>query len=191
MKPCTYEREAAVRRSSSVSATAAAQTSILYRPASTHIDHLKDRIAEIHFLPTDVRSMSFNEDGKSGGRWTAEEHENFLIGLSKYGREWKKIQSLISTRTPAQIRSHAQKHFLKMNKEEERNASSSINSHKRKQDMINVLSAFESTINFLKIKREKISGGNSSPMTLSDDSSQREDELVAAEVLMKMSFECH
>ena len=135
--------------------------------------------------------MSFNEDVKSGGRWTAEEHENFLIGLSKYGREWKKIQSLISTRTPAQIRSHAQKHFLKMNKEEERNASSAMTSHKRKQDMMNVLSAFESTLSYLKIKREKLSGGSSGSLSLSEDSIQREDELIAAEVLMKMSFECH
>ena len=24
------------------------------------------------------------------GRWTKEEHDNFLIGLKMYGKEWKK-----------------------------------------------------------------------------------------------------
>jgi SHAQKYF class myb-like DNA-binding protein len=136
--------------------------------------------------------MSGSEDNKSGGRWTAEEHENFLIGLSKYGREWKKIQSLIATRTPAQIRSHAQKHFLKLNKDEDRQEAGVLTHNKRKQDMMSVLNAFENTLSYLKLKRERHCSGASSPMTLSeDDSVQRRDELIAAEVLMKMSFECH
>ena len=51
--------------------------------------------------------------GINGGRWTKQEHENFLIGLQMYGREWKKVASKIKTRTSAQIRSHAQKYFAK------------------------------------------------------------------------------
>jgi len=55
----------------------------------------------------------------SSGRWSQEEHEQFLEGLKVYGREWKKVAQRIPTRTSAQIRSHAQKYFAKLAKEEE------------------------------------------------------------------------
>ena len=55
----------------------------------------------------------------SSGRWTREEHEQFLEGLKVYGREWKKVAQRIPTRTSAQIRSHAQKYFAKLAREEQ------------------------------------------------------------------------
>jgi SHAQKYF class myb-like DNA-binding protein len=51
------------------------------------------------------------------GRWRKEEHDLFLKGLELYGRDWKKIESLVGTRTGPQIRSHAQKYFNKVSKE--------------------------------------------------------------------------
>ena len=45
------------------------------------------------------------------GRWRKDEHELFLKGLQLYGRDWKKIEVLVGTRTGPQIRSHAQKIF--------------------------------------------------------------------------------
>jgi SHAQKYF class myb-like DNA-binding protein len=53
------------------------------------------------------------------GRWTSEEHERFLEGNSfttslairLYGKNWIKVETYVGTRTRAQIRSHAQKHF--------------------------------------------------------------------------------
>eukprot|EP00831_Metopus_contortus_P003009 TRINITY_DN11122_c0_g2_i6.p1 TRINITY_DN11122_c0_g2~~TRINITY_DN11122_c0_g2_i6.p1 ORF type:complete len:264 (+),score=29.34 TRINITY_DN11122_c0_g2_i6:168-959(+) len=48
------------------------------------------------------------------GRWTAEEHKKFLVCLRQYGRCWKKIQTIIGTRTATQVRSHAQKYFAKL-----------------------------------------------------------------------------
>ncbi len=50
------------------------------------------------------------------GRWTQEEHSLFVEGLRLYGREWKKIGAMITTRTVTQIRTHAQKHFAKESK---------------------------------------------------------------------------
>lgn len=50
------------------------------------------------------------------GRWTKEEHDLFLEGISRYGKEWKKIASLISTRTVVQVRTHAQKYFQRLSK---------------------------------------------------------------------------
>ena len=55
----------------------------------------------------------------STGRWTDAEHEAFLRGLQLYGREWKKVASHIPTRTSAQVRSHAQKHFVKLQRDED------------------------------------------------------------------------
>ena len=48
------------------------------------------------------------------GRWKFKEHMLFLEGLDKYSANWKKICPLIKTRTPNQVRSHAQKFFLKL-----------------------------------------------------------------------------
>ena len=50
------------------------------------------------------------------GRWTNEEHRLFLKGLELHGKGWKKIASLIKSRTVVQIRTHAQKYFLKVSK---------------------------------------------------------------------------
>ena len=50
------------------------------------------------------------------GRWTREEHQTFIKGLELYGKGWKKIAGLIKTRTVVQIRTHAQKYFLKLSK---------------------------------------------------------------------------
>jgi SHAQKYF class myb-like DNA-binding protein len=48
------------------------------------------------------------------GRWSPSEHKLFIDGLKKYGKKWKKIKKLIPTRTLLQVRSHAQKFFLRM-----------------------------------------------------------------------------
>mmetsp|Transcript_28515 Transcript_28515/g.40066 ORF Transcript_28515/g.40066 Transcript_28515/m.40066 type:complete len:565 (+) Transcript_28515:439-2133(+) len=56
--------------------------------------------------------------GQTSGRWTHEEHQAFLEGLKIFGREWKKVAERIPTRTSAQIRSHAQKYFSKLAREE-------------------------------------------------------------------------
>lgn len=56
------------------------------------------------------------------GRWTRQEHEAFLLGLKEFGREWKKVAYKIPTRTSAQIRSHAQKYFAKIARDEQQHA---------------------------------------------------------------------
>ncbi|KAH8075205.1 hypothetical protein JL721_1201 [Aureococcus anophagefferens] len=49
---------------------------------------------------------------------SAATHAEFLELMQRYGRSWTKISSVMKTRTEPQVRSHAQKHFLRINKEE-------------------------------------------------------------------------
>jgi SHAQKYF class myb-like DNA-binding protein len=61
-------------------------------------------------------SGTTGSQGENTGRWTAEEHRLFLQGLDQHGKGWKKIASLIKSRTVVQIRTHAQKYFQKLAK---------------------------------------------------------------------------
>ena len=66
---------------------------------------IRDGLKSIH--PTLMKTTGKpNPDagGLHNGRWTKLEHENFLIGLALYGREWKKVAAQIKTRTSAQVR---------------------------------------------------------------------------------------
>lgn len=53
----------------------------------------------------------------NNGRWTREEHTMFIDALQLYGKNWRKVEEHIGTRTGAQIRSHAQKFFIRIEKE--------------------------------------------------------------------------
>lgn len=85
-------------------------------------------------------------DSKVSGRWSRGEHDKFiegnyslylvrsvidlylntliqefkitfLIAMRLYGKDWKKVETHIGTRSGAQIRSHAQKFFNRVEKE--------------------------------------------------------------------------
>lgn len=45
------------------------------------------------------------------GRWTKEEHDQFIIAFEKYGKDWRLIAKFLKTRTNIQCRTHAQKYF--------------------------------------------------------------------------------
>ena len=53
----------------------------------------------------------------SSGRWTKEEHQKFIEGLKKFGKNWKQVEEYVGTRNGAQIRSHAQKFFNRLERE--------------------------------------------------------------------------
>ena len=54
---------------------------------------------------------------KQRKRWSDDEHRKLLEGLRLYGRDWRRIQSHVGTRNAAQLRSHAQKYFVKVQRE--------------------------------------------------------------------------
>lgn len=53
---------------------------------------------------------------KRNGRWAPDEHARFIKAIQLFGKDWRKIEKYIGTRSGSQIRSHAQKHFLKLEK---------------------------------------------------------------------------
>ena len=69
-------------------------------------------------MKTTGKASALSSGKAINGRWTREEHELFLQALNEYGREWKKVAKRIKTRSSAQIRSHAQKYFQKLQKEQ-------------------------------------------------------------------------
>ena len=90
----------------------------------------------------------FNE-----GRWTKEEHEKFLEGIVLYGINWKKIKTLIETRTSMQVRSHAQKFFYKMKtcKDESLGINFTSNTIHNIRDMINQIKNNNSNYNIINV----------------------------------------
>ncbi|KAL4589538.1 hypothetical protein LXL04_002446 [Taraxacum kok-saghyz] len=55
------------------------------------------------------------QERKKGLPWSEEEHRQFLTGLEKLGKgDWRGIsRNFVTTRTPTQVASHAQKYFLR------------------------------------------------------------------------------
>ena len=90
---------------------------------------------------------------KITGRWKFKEHIQFLEGLDKYGVKWKKIFPLIKTRTSKQIRSHAQKFFLKLKqvKDEQLGIDFTSDNINNIKDMINNIKSINSDYDLIRV----------------------------------------
>ncbi|XP_042475214.1 transcription factor MYBS3-like [Macadamia integrifolia] len=76
--------------------------------------------------------MGRPQERKKGVPWTEEEHRTFLAGLEKLGKgDWRGIsRNFVTTRTPTQVASHAQKYFLRQ---------SSLNKKKRRSSLFDMV----------------------------------------------------
>jgi len=61
-------------------------------------------------------SKKQGKDGSLHGRWTDEEHRLFIEGMELFKKDWRSIERHIGTRNCSQIRSHAQKYFMRLEK---------------------------------------------------------------------------
>ncbi len=75
------------------------------------------------------------------GRWSKEEHDLFLSGLQTHGKDWKSISNIVCTRSHIQIRTHAQKYFLKMKGPAEGKLANESESKKRKIESTSMLAS--------------------------------------------------
>ena len=97
------------------------------------------------------RKKFFHNPNINNGRWTEEEKNRFIQGITLYGINWKKVKTLIPTRSDIQIRSHAQKYFHKMKlcKDENLGIDFTVSSVKNIRDMINQIKSKNPNYNIM------------------------------------------
>eukprot|EP00249_Psilotum_nudum_P021299 c28058_g1_i1 orf=366-1493(+) len=80
-----------------------------------------------------VQTTDNSPERKKGIPWTEEEHRTFLFGLQKLGKgDWRGIsRHFVTTRTPTQVASHAQKYFIRQ---------STLNKKKRRSSLFDITS---------------------------------------------------
>ncbi|CAD6230971.1 unnamed protein product [Miscanthus lutarioriparius] len=96
------------------------------------------------------------QERKKGVPWSEEEHRQFLAGLEKLGKgDWRGIsRNYVTTRTPTQVASHAQKFFLRQ---------SSMGKKKRRSSLFDMVPICE---NSASISDPLSSEGASTPLSL-------------------------
>ncbi|KAJ2963594.1 hypothetical protein NQZ79_g1454 [Umbelopsis isabellina] len=70
--------------------------------------------APVHFEKKEKKPKKPLAEGMKTGTYDDDEEARFLEGLEMFGRDWSKLAAHIATRDPNSIRSHAQKHFIKL-----------------------------------------------------------------------------
>jgi SHAQKYF class myb-like DNA-binding protein len=68
--------------------------------------------------------------------WSPEEHQRFLQALAQYGRLWTQVQRVVKTKTAEQIRSHAQKYFIQLEKKRMKEKSSTNSSDSKPSEAL-------------------------------------------------------
>ena len=74
----------------------------------------KDQNEELEKRVKELTSKGSNKKGAQSRYWRKDEHERFLEAIQKFGKkDVKNIAGYVATRSATQVRTHAQKWFLK------------------------------------------------------------------------------
>lgn len=74
------------------------------------------------FYENEQCGTSGTENNGNSGRWSHKEHEIFLEAMNMYGKDWVAVSQRVRTRTLVQTRTHAQKYFEKIERNENFNS---------------------------------------------------------------------
>ncbi|GLJ29537.1 hypothetical protein SUGI_0582580 [Cryptomeria japonica] len=108
-----------------------------------------------------LHTSSKSRDRKKGVPWSEEEHRLFLAGLEKLGKgDWRGIsRNFVTTRTPTQVASHAQKYFLRQ---------SSLPRRKRRSSLFDMCPQTQNITSF-SMKEDSLENPQESSPNLSGD----------------------
>ena len=100
-------------------------------------------------MPQNIKDKIQKNSGLKKVNWTEEEYDKFLEGIILYGKDWKRIKTMIKNKKKSQIKSLAKKFYTKLKLVKDENigidfTSDSINNIK---DMINEIK--KSNCNFI------------------------------------------
>ncbi|GAM17097.1 hypothetical protein SAMD00019534_002720 [Acytostelium subglobosum LB1] len=103
---------------------------VMYEQAQRYLGRIQYLEEEINRKKETIDGLQFQlskyeqerQDKKKQSRyWTPEEHHRFLEALSKFGhRDVKSIAAFVGSRNSTQVRTHAQKYFLRIDRERQR-----------------------------------------------------------------------
>jgi len=81
---------------------------------------IQDLVVQLSNLKDQKKNESSYKAAQSR-YWTAEEHDRFLDAVKRYGsKDVKAIANYVGTRNPTQVRTHAQKYYLRLERERKR-----------------------------------------------------------------------
>ncbi|RHY89314.1 hypothetical protein DYB35_009007 [Aphanomyces astaci] len=90
--------------------------------SSSSMDKKGPSLHGVGTRPTPIAPLG-SDDLSTGGRSSLKlkikkkhEHERFLSGFRQHGHKWKRVQMVVRSRTVTQVRTHAQKYLLKLQK---------------------------------------------------------------------------
>lgn len=102
--------------------------------------------SRIRHISKELEFQIKREEGikpKCRGRWTKAEKERFITALTRFGKNWKKVEAYVGTRAGEQIRSHAQKYFMKLKSKDK----GALNNSKENFEKKNVVTIQKPKIN--------------------------------------------
>ncbi|GLT47841.1 hypothetical protein SLA2020_215020 [Shorea laevis] len=120
---------------SSVSPSSSSSPSSSLSSSRLALDDNSDKSSINGYLSDGLMGQA--QERKKGVPWTEEEHRTFLLGLEKLGKgDWRGIsRNFVTTRTPTQVASHAQKYFLRQ---------ASLNKKKRRSSLFDMVKSSSS-----------------------------------------------